>query len=263
MPDLHDVQRDFARFLLHGDAENIAPHIVTADIPAANRLGIYRNTARTVVSGALRLTFPAVDRLVGDAFFDMAAARFMRLHPPTTACLDDYGALFPDFLAILPEAASLPYLSDVARFEWALAVAAHAADIPPAKPAALAEVPPMSAEQLRFEPHPSVSMLLLAYPADRIADAVLSGDAGAMAMIDLTDGPIRLIVHRGPTGVEAERVTEQTYAFLTRLYAREPMAVLLAGAEPDAAQILARQLVLGRLTGFSVLNHRPKGKPLS
>ena len=42
--------------------------------------------------------------------------------------------------------------------------------------------------------------------------------------------------------------------------AAEPRAVLLADAEPDAAKILARQLVLGRLTGF---NDWPRGKPLS
>jgi hypothetical protein len=263
MPDLHEIQREFARFIQLGNAENIETHIVSAGLPAADRLGIYRNTARSATTAALRLTFPVVDRLVGGDFFDMATARFMLLHPPVAACLDDYGDLYPDFLSVLPEAASLPYLSDVARFEWALAVAAHAPDSPPAKAAALAEASPIAAEQLRFEPHPSVSMLLLTYPADRIADAVLSSDAGAMAAIDLTDGPIRLIVHRGPTGVEAERVNEQTYTFLARLYAREPLAVLLADAEPDAAQILARQLVLGRLTGFSVFNDWPMGKPLS
>jgi hypothetical protein len=94
----------------------------------------------------------------------------------------------------------------------------------------------------------------MTYPADRIADAVLSGDVAAMTEIDLADGPHRPILHRGPASVEAERVTEQTYTFLPRLYARERLAVLLAGAEPKAAQILARQLVLGRLTGLSVFN---------
>ena len=260
MPALRDIQRAFARGVLLGRPDEIAAHVITAGIPAANRLAIYRNTSRTVITGALRLTFPAVDRLGGTAFYDMAAARFIPAQPPITACLDDHGAGFADFLATMPEAAELRYLPDVARFEWALAVAARAPDVPPLNPADLADVVPSVHESLRFEPHPSVTVLHLAFPADSIADAVLSGDTGAMAAIDLADGPIRLVVHRGPNGVHAERVTPQAHNFLVQLFAGEALGPLLDGATPDAAAILAQQFMRGRLAGFSVSRFRPLGR---
>ena len=48
---------------------------IGSDLPPADRVGIYRNTARIGMTEALRLSFPAVERLVGADFFAMAAAR--------------------------------------------------------------------------------------------------------------------------------------------------------------------------------------------
>ncbi len=250
MPALHDIQRDFAHAVLCGDFDAIAGHVEPAGLPAAHRLSIYRNTARTGMTEALRLAHPAVDRLVGPDFFEMAAARFARVHPPESSCLNDYGAGFAAFLAAMPECAALPYLQDVARFEWALNVAAWAGDVPPVDMLALADVAPALHESLRFVPHPSVTLLALSCPADRITDAVLSGDAAAMAALDPDAGPVWLVVHRGPDGVAAERLGVAEHGFLRRLLAGEPFAVL-AHAGPDAAAILARQFTLGRIAGFT------------
>lgn len=250
MPALRDIQRAFARAVLTGEPDAIAPHIVAGGIPPEHRVSIYRNTARIGMTEALRLGFPAVERLVGAAFFDMAAARFGRAHPPDSPCLNDYGAGFADFLAAMPECVALPYLPDVARFEWALNIAAHAADAPKLDMLALAGMDPILFGTLHFVPHPSLTLLSLAFPADRIADAVLSGDAAAMAAIDLAGGPVHLVVHRGPDGVSAEHVAPADHDFLQRLFAGEPLEALLHDA-PRAAEILAHQFALGRITGFA------------
>ena len=257
MPTLSDIQRGFARSILLGETDDIVAHVESDGIPAADRLGIYRNTARTVLTEALRLTFPAVDRLVGGAFFDMAAARFIRRHPPRRACLDDYGADFADFLASLEEAAELPYLPDVARFEWALGVAAQARDVPPLDLRALAGLGSELHGLLRFEPHPSATLLHLGFPADHIADAVLSGDETAMAAVDLRGGPVWLVVHRGPEGVAAERIALKSYRFLRRLFAGEELGALLTDDTPDAAETLGRQFALGRITGCTTSGSLP------
>ena len=251
MPTLHELQGDFARCILLGDAGGIEDHVIGDGIPPAARLGIYRNTARTVLTEALRLAFPVVHRLVGGDFFDMAAARFIRRFPPRCACLDDYGGDFPAFLGSLPEAMELQYLPDVARFEWALNVASHAPEVPPPDLLALADLDPGLQGLLRFEPHPSVVLLRLEVPADEIADAILSGDERAMAAVDIQGGPVAIVVHRGPDGVAAERVGSETYEFLERLFAREDLGTLLSGNTPEAAEILARQFALGRITGFT------------
>lgn len=252
MPDLRDLQRDFARFVLFGETDPIAAQIVEDGIAPTDRLEIYRNTARIGLTEALRLSFPAINRLVGEAFFEMAAARFVRAHPPRSACLDQYGADFPGFLAALPESAGLRYLPDVARFEWMLSMAAHAPDATSLDFGALAQVPPEQLDRLRFVPHPSVTLLRLEFPADQIADAVLSGDDEAMAAIDLHSLPIGLVVHRGPDGLASERVALAVHEFLQALFAGEALGALLVDEMPDFGEILARQFTLGRIIGFKI-----------
>jgi hypothetical protein len=250
VPTLLELQRDFAAAILSGDDAAIAAYIVEDGFTAAERLRIYRNGCRSILTGALRSTYRAVDRLVGRDFFGMAADEFITQHPPESGCLDDYGGAFPAFLAAFPPAAGLAYLSDVARFEWALAEAADAPETPALDPAALAAVDPGEHAGLCFEPHSSVRFLELRHPADRIADAVLSGDDAAMAAVDLAGGPVRIVVHRGPDGVAAERLDGAAWCFVRRLCAGEPLGPLADGAREAAATLLADQIVSGRLAGF-------------
>ena len=93
--------------MLH-ENEAAAAAIVGDGFAAEQRLAIYRNTFVGSLTKALCLTYPAVDRLVGSAFFAAAAQAFMHERPPRSAWLDDYGADFPEFLGSFAPAASLP-----------------------------------------------------------------------------------------------------------------------------------------------------------
>ena len=249
---LHDLQRSFRASMLSGDDEAIGRHILDAGFSAAERLRIYRNTCHSTLVETLRMTYPALDRLVGADFFAMAADRFVQGHPARSAYLNEYGGGFADVLAQLDELVALPYLPDVARFEWALSVAANAEDAQVLDPGALAAVSPEHHAALRFERHPSVSFLELAYPADQIADAVLSGDAAAMAEVDLSSGPVRLLVHRGSAGLETQRFEPRTYEFVSRLCAGEALGTLIETAPVEAPALLAEQLAKGRLSAFRI-----------
>jgi hypothetical protein len=250
MPALRELQGAFGAFLRSEADAAVCDDIAEDGFGAAELCRIYRNTFRSTLTEALRLTYPAVDRLVGRDFFDTAAGEFVFAHPPGSGYLNDYGGGFADFLAAFEPAATLFYLADVARFEWALGVAANAPDAPVLDARALAAVDARDHASLRFEPHPSLRLLLLAFPADRIADAVLAGDEAAMAQLDLSDGPVALAVHRGRNGVEAERLEPDAYGFVSRLCAGETLGALVETAPAEAPALLAEQLAKGRLTAF-------------
>jgi len=250
VPALRELQRSFGAFLLSQDADAVCGDIVEDGFGAAARVSIYRNTCRSTLTEALRLTYPAIDRLVGHDFFDLAAGEFVFAHPPTSGYLNDYGAGFADFLAAFEPARALFYVPDVARFEWALSAAANAPDAPVLDTRALAAVDPEHHASLRFEPHPSVRLLLLASPADRIADAVLAGDDAAMEQVDFSDAPIAIVVHRGSDGVDAERLKVDAYGFVSRICTGECLGTVVETAPDDAAALLAEQLAKGRLTTF-------------
>src|SRR5438309_1374170 len=75
MPALLELQRAFAASMLHEEDDAVCGAVVDDGFAAAERLRIYRNTCRSTLIEALRMTYPAVERLVGRDFFDMAAAR--------------------------------------------------------------------------------------------------------------------------------------------------------------------------------------------
>jgi hypothetical protein len=247
MSALLELQRGFAAALLREEDDAVCAVIVDEGFSAAERLRIYRHTCRSTLIATLRMTYPALERLVGSEFFEIAAAQFVSEYPARGAYLNEYGAGFAAFLAAFRPAADLPYLADVARFEWALGIAANAIDAPTLSAAALASVSAARHASLRFEAHPSVSFLLLDHPADEIADAVLSGDDAAMAQVDLASGPVCLVVHRGSDGVQAQRLEPRAHDFLSRLCAGEPFGRLAEAAPAAAPQWLAQALNRGWL----------------
>ncbi|HJY76325.1 MAG TPA: DNA-binding domain-containing protein [Burkholderiales bacterium] len=252
MPALLELQRSFSAALLSESVQDVARHILEDGFSAAERLRIYRNTCRSTLVATLRMTYPAVDRLVGSEFFDAAAGRYVARCPAATAYLNQYGHDFAQFLAGLPSANSVPYLADVARFEWALSVAANAEDTPVLEAGALLSVARESHARLCFVPHPSVTFLALRYPADHIADAVLSGNEAAMAEVDLSSGPVYLVVHRGREGLDVQRLDRRAYGFALRLCGGESLSELLQFARDDTAALLCEQLAKGRLTTYEM-----------
>src|SRR4029077_21064316 len=97
-----------ARLVVHDD-RTISAHVVPGAFTEAERLDIYRNTFAGVLTTALRLSYPAVHRLVGTEFVEGGALIFIDILPPTGACLDEYGEGFPDFLSGFEPSASLAY----------------------------------------------------------------------------------------------------------------------------------------------------------
>src|SRR3990170_3336886 len=70
MPTLLDVQRAMYRSLAERDNERAAGYIIADGLAAPDRLDIHRNTLVSSLTTALRLSYPAVHRLVGAAFFE-------------------------------------------------------------------------------------------------------------------------------------------------------------------------------------------------
>lgn len=253
MPSLRDIQDAVQRSLLQEADLDAEAHIVGAGIAPRQRLNIYRNTMLGTLVNALRLSFPAVHALVGADFFDGAAQVFVREQPARGADLNAYGAEFADFLQRFEPAASLAYLPDVARLEWAVNRALHAPDAQPLDPSALAAVAPADHDRVCFVAHPSISLLRSRYPVDAIWRAVLERDDGAMAAIDLDSGPVHLLVQRLADEVDVARVGEDAWRFAAALLGGQPLQEALSAAQRlDGPALLAKHLVAGHCIAFHV-----------
>lgn len=252
-PSLLELQQALRRSIVEGDDGEAVRHVLDAGLAPRERLAIYRNTFTLTLVRALRLSFPAVDRLVGAEFFDAAARDFIAGQPPLSSWLDEFGGGFAGFLERFAPAATLPYLGDVARLEWTVSRALHAPDAEPLDLAALAAVPEAGQAGLRFAPHPSLGLVQSRFPADAIWRAVLDEDEAALAALDLSAGPAWLLVQRGPAGIEVLRLEEPLWRFVRALCAGHPLGAALADhGNIDAPAALAALLAQGRLAGFEL-----------
>ncbi len=253
MSTLRDIQRDVARSLLAPGDDAALAHIVDDGVDAAGRFNIYRNNVAVTLIEALRLAYPAINRLVGRDFFSGAARAFIPGHPPRTACLDDYGGEFPDFLADFPPATALAYLPDVARLEWRVNMALHAPDAPALRPDSLSDLASGDHGRMRFAPHPSVRLLSVRYPADAIWRAVLDDDEAALGAITMKIEQRWLIVQRQAAGIAVVRLDEDEASWTNLLFSGAALGeIMLDGGSARFAALLADHLASGRFAGFAV-----------
>ena len=252
MPTLLEVQTAMRCSLLGSGDAAVAPTLGDALTPA-DRLSVYRNTSRTALTNALRLNFPAVQRLVGKDFFAAAADAFISHNPPNTAWLDLYGDGFPEFLQSFEPATGLIYLPDVARLERAVGRALHAVDAKPLEYSQLLHIEASVQGRVRFIPHPSVSLVFSRYPVDAIWRAVLARDDVTLASIDLTGGAVRLLVERRAGEIEVARMDERHWKFAEALFTGHSLSAALAVADhPDATTWLAAHLAAGHFSDFTL-----------
>jgi len=249
MTSLLELQRAMGAALLTGSGD-IAATIVANGIAPAARLNVYRNNVLSNLTGALKLSFPAVERLVGPDFFAGAAQRFIAAAPPRRANLYDWGDGFAGFLQAFAPAASLPYLADVARLEWAIGRALHAPETKTLDVRALAGLAADQQDAVRFRAHPSVSLLALAHPAHRIWQAVLARNDAALRMIDPGCGGEWLVIHRATAGVEVLHVPADGLRFAAALCAGMALSEALGTVGADvAADLLGGFLARGLFSG--------------
>jgi hypothetical protein len=253
MSALRELQHAL-RDSLVGVRDDVAAAFIDDDrVGADERLAIYRTTSLGTLARALKLTYPAVERLVGAEFFAAAAQAFVRAHPARSALLDDYGDGFAAFVERLPATASIPYLGDVARLEWCVSRALHAEDAECLDLARLSESALAAEGCVRFVPQPSVSVLRATYPADAIWRAVLDADDAAMAAIDLAEGPVWLLVHRGAARLDVSRLREPAARFTEQLLSGQSLGKALEIVdEANASAVLAEHLRAGRFSAFTV-----------
>jgi hypothetical protein len=164
---------------------------------------------------ALRLTHATVDALVGEDYFDQVARHYVLEQPPRHASLDGYGETFARFLASLPSAQGLPYLSDVARLDWAIDRALRRS--------LTTRAFVLSAQAVIRLPA-SLAVMALSYPAHTIRESL--DNVASLRAIDLKPSDRYVVSWR----------QHDTAAVLSiRPPAARFLSALLDGAAPDAA----------------------------
>jgi hypothetical protein len=185
------------------------------------RLDVYRNNARETFRKTLALTYPVVQRLVGEACFRGLAQHFMCEFPSRAGDLGRFGAELATLLDVYYRDTAFAYLADVARLEWACAEVETAADALPLDLLQLADVGEDEHAALRFALRPAVRFVSSRHPVLRIWEANQAAD---VVPVDLAAGAENVLVMRRGLQVRLHRLDSGTFAFARSLADGENLA---------------------------------------
>lgn len=143
-------------------------------------LDAYRGNAAAIAERTLAATFPTVQQLMGETSFAQLARVFWHRQAPRCGDLAQYGAALPDWIANDEQLASEPYLSDVARVDWAVHTIEHAADVP-GPPSGLGLLAQLDPTQLTLRLRPALAWVESRWPVVTIWQAHRSDDADRFA----------------------------------------------------------------------------------
>lgn len=264
---LATVQASMAAALLARDptGQSLPDALFAGVSPSSVGLRVHRNTVLGALSSALRVSFVAVDRLVGEDFFDRMAVDYVRARPPLQPQLSDYGRSFPDFIEDFPGTHALPYLAGLARFEWALDELGrqpsgqskhhtrHQNKATAGKVTVL-----QGGVCLCFEA--SLRLHNSSYAIDQIRDAVMSEDTVALRALSASPKERGYALWRAGEGVKVQALHPIAIRFLAGALAglSGPDALAAAASADDAtaevaAQILSREVLSA---SFVKINHQ-------
>lgn len=167
---LAKLQANFISDCLSGrlskDSTLLTENIDNSVISATGLMGIYQSSALANITQALSITYPVIEKLVGEEFFRATCRQYIYVAWPESGNMDDYGADFPEFLAAFEHAKHLVYLKDVARLEWAFHQSSLDNDANITDWSTLAQVTDIL--KLKFVLAPSFRLVNSRFPVDQI-----------------------------------------------------------------------------------------------
>jgi len=173
MSNLARIQLDFQEFLLR-ESPSVHGHIAPVGrAPVAARLDVYARAYGARLREALASNYPAVAKVLGEARFTELAQEYIAAHDSRFFSIRYYGHALAHFVATEPSYRSVPFLSDLARWEWTLAEVFDAADAAAVDSSELAERPFAEWASLRVTFHPSVRALFLSWNAPQMWNALM------------------------------------------------------------------------------------------
>lgn len=256
--DLTQLQQDFAQALFSSNAKadvEAASGYVQAqgELSAAQRVGIYRNSAHGILSQHLAALYPVCRQLIGEQRFDLLCDVYVDQQPPGTPYLPEFGATFADFLKQHDALKALSWIVDVACLEWARHVAWHKANQAVSDFAQLAHLDEQQQAALCFSLPQSAQLLHCCIAADEVWLAHQSSDiqqvSAQLANIQL-ENETYLIIWRQGRRLQQSRLSLAQWQFLQAVQQGVTLEGLSSEFQAEVATLLASAVRQGWVSSF-------------
>jgi hypothetical protein len=206
MASLRELQQAFAASLKQAGADATG----CAVRPVTN-LAVYRNNAEWQFRNALSLSFPVLNRRVGDDYFRQLATRYRQKFPSRSGDLHWVGRHFAGFLEEHLRDGDYAWLADLARLEWAWQLASVADMRPAVGAVCLSQFAPEELDQLVFTLQPSLQLLSSPYPVHSVW---LANQQEIAPPVDQSLGAEQMMILSRDDHVEVARLTPSLFSYL-------------------------------------------------
>lgn len=212
---LHDFQQGFIESVKMKDIAPITAAHPSCRLNVSDGLSIYAANMTDGLMEILGETYVSVKKLVGDDFFKHMAKDFIAQNLPDNGNMNLYGPSFPKFIETYKPALSLPYLPDIARFEWAWNDSYFAIDDADLDISQLSNLTPEDYQQIGIIFKASVHFLVSDYPVDLIWQFCNSD--GRDGTLNIHSDNVFLMIWRTSMEVQTLRLSKAEYLFLVSL----------------------------------------------
>jgi len=168
MKQLAKLQHTFQDCVLKPDKPaSIAWVSASGRAAPETQLSIYSYAYHARLKEVLANDYPAILMAIGDEYFNQLADHYINEHPSHYFSLREFGSHLPKFISDLSQQheseqipwQEMPWLYELAIFEWTLGQAFDAADSHLFTEQDILGVPPDAWPELKFTLHPSVHLL--------------------------------------------------------------------------------------------------------
>ncbi len=217
---LSSLQKEFCLSILNRERKpspeisQIFSHYSSQELIA--RLSIYRNNTYLSLIEVLSDTFYNVVKTVGSDFFTLLAKDFIQASPPASGNLIYYGETFSHFIASHSKTKTLPYLSDLARLDFARHNAYYTSDEKNLTPHEFSTITPGNLANSIIIPHPSVTLIHSKYAIYSIHE--FNEDLKQSNSEIHYHNPEYGLTLKTANGIITHQITQQLYNFLEAIH---------------------------------------------
>lgn len=208
MDKFFNLQQQFVKNLLkeEGAQPIITPH---------HGIEVYRNNYFSNLSNALAEAYPLIQKVVGEEFFKAMSYDYIANHPSYHGYVQEYGKEMAQFLNTYPHVASLPYLSELAQFEWACHEIFFSAALVPLEATTLNQfLAQADLETFKFSLHPTAQIFAFNYPILKIWSLCMENPHQE---INLDEGGVHVLITRPELEIVFRRLSPTEFNFLNAL----------------------------------------------
>jgi hypothetical protein len=233
MSDLAKMQRDFCESVRgHGTAD-FKKYIKQVTIEQDTSLAIYRNNIFSVHAKALENDYPFVFKIIrqnkGREATCALVQAYVEVSLPCTASLGDWGGGFARFIQSYQPLASIPYLREIAQYEWAKQVAYTSEENPLLTVEDMQKYAAYDAKETIFSFQNSCQLIAFSYPLEQVIADLQGGKALKDVLPQQGSSYVLIFKHNGI--IKVNWLSPSLFVFLNRLKEGQDIEVAFAAAQ--------------------------------